>query len=311
MNVRQPTIFLDGMVPAPAGTSAPVNGNFPERSRIEQLLLERALQLFLAEVASEREHQIETIARHVQISLNALIDRQNRQLADLLNRQIEGQTTQGLDGLISQAEAHLDRLTERLEQRQRELEMERHCTIADILHIGRAWVLPHPERATPRLATMVSDASIERIAVDFVINYERSRGWQVESVEPENRGFDLISRRPHPEDPRTTIEVRFIEVKGRSGVGQIALTANEFKTAQRLKGDYWLYTVFNCGSRPELHLAQDPAKLGWEAVVQVEHYQIEPGKILAAGREPGESSRKAAWSLKSPPASPKTKKFDF
>ena len=70
-------------------------------------------------------------ARSVEISLNALIDRQNRQLADLLDRQIQGQTIQGLDGLISQAEAHLDRLNERLEQRLHELERERHCTIAD------------------------------------------------------------------------------------------------------------------------------------------------------------------------------------
>ena len=191
-----------------------------------------------------------------------------------LGDSIKGQTIQGLDGLISQAEAHLDRLNDRLEQRLLELERERHCTIADIVHIGRAWVLPHPERATPRLAPMVEDADIERIAVDFVIRHEESRGWQVESVESDNRGFDLISRRPHPEDSRTAIEVRFIEVKGRAGVGQIGLTVNEYKTAQRLKGDYWLYTVFNCGSQPELHMVQDPARLRWEIVVQVEHYQI-------------------------------------
>ncbi|MGZ3396521.1 MAG: DEAD/DEAH box helicase, partial [Isosphaeraceae bacterium] len=179
MTARQPTIFLDGMVPAPAGTPAPENGLCPERSEVERILLEQALQPFLAEMAGEREHQIETIRRHVEISLNALIDRQNRQLADLLDRQIQGQTIQGLDGLISQAEAHLDRLNERLERRLLELERERHCTIADIVHIGRAWVLPHPERATPRLAPMVEDADIERIAVEFVIRHEESRGWQV------------------------------------------------------------------------------------------------------------------------------------
>ena len=220
-------------------------------------------------------------------------------------------TIQGLDGLISQAEAHLDRLNDRLEQRLLELERERHCTIADIVHIGRAWVLPHPERATPRLAPIVEDADIERIAVEIVIRHEESRGWQVESVEAKNRGFDLISRRPHPEDPRTAIEVRFIEVKGRAGVGQIGLTANEYKTAQRLKGDYWLYTVFNCGSQPELHLVQDPARLGWEAVVQVEHYQIAPGKILAARSEQLTVNPGSSWSLKSPPASPRSKKFEF
>ncbi len=71
------------------------------------------------------------------------------------------------------------------------------------------------------------------------------------------------SRRSHAEDPKTFVEVRFIEVKGRARVGEIALTANEYKTAQRLEGDYWLYVVFNCASMPELSTIQDPARLGW------------------------------------------------
>jgi hypothetical protein len=47
--------------------------------------------------------------------------------------------------------------------------------------------------------------------------------------------------------------VPFIEVKGRAGVGVVALSENEYRTAQRLKADYWLYAVFNCGGRAELH----------------------------------------------------------
>jgi hypothetical protein len=141
-------------------------------------------------------------------------------------------------------------------------------------------VLPHPERTAPALAPMVRDDEIERIAVAFEIRHEEARGWQVESVEAQNRGFDLVSRRPHPEDPRTSIEVRFIEVKGRSGVGEIALTANEYQKARMLKADYWLYAVFNCGSTPVLHAIQDPARLGWQPVVTVEHYRIGPQAIL-------------------------------
>jgi len=281
--LRQPTIFLDGLVPALGGTVAP-DDHLPDRAAVEQFLLERALQPFLVEVAKDRERQNATIRRHVEISLNTLIDRQQRQLADFLNRQIEGQTIQGLDGLISQAESHLDRLNERLERRLRELEKERHCTIADITHLGRAWVLPHPERTSPTFAPMVQDAEIEKIAIRHVIAYEESRGWQVESVETENRGFDLISRRAHPEDPKTFIEVRFIEVKGRAGVGEIALTANEYKTSQRLKNDFWLYTVFNCSGDPTLHTIQDPARLGWKPVVRVEHYHLGPDVIQKAGR---------------------------
>ena len=188
-------------------------------------------------------------------------------------------TVPGLDGQIAQAENRLDELNNRLDARRRELEMEGYCTIADITHHGRAWVLPHPERSKPAMAAMRNDPEIERIAVDEVIRHERDRGWEVESVESENRGFDLISRRAHPEDPKTFIEVRFIEVKGRAGVGEVSLSENEFRTAQRLKDDFWLYVVFNCSTDPELHAIQDPATLGWQPVVQVAHYRVGADQI--------------------------------
>ena len=164
--------------------------------------------------------------------------------------------------------------------------MERHCTIADITHLGRAWVLPHPERHSAALAPMVRDDEIERIAVRAAREHEEARGWVVENVEAENRGFDLISRRPHPEDPKTFVEVRFIEVKGRAGVGEIALTRNEYQTAERLKADFWLYAVFNCGSTPELCTVQDPARLDWEPVVTVEHYRTTAQAVRRATETP-------------------------
>jgi|GEM_PF-4049701 len=40
---------------------------------------------------------------------------------------------------------------------------------------------------------MVNDQEIEKIAVKTVTEYEEARGWKVESVEDENREFDLIS----------------------------------------------------------------------------------------------------------------------
>ncbi|MFH1737979.1 MAG: DUF3883 domain-containing protein, partial [bacterium] len=88
-------------------------------------------------------------------------------------------------------------------------------------------------------------------------------------------------RRSHPEDPQTAIEVRFIEVKGRAAVGEIGLSSNEYKTAERLKKDYWLYTVFDCGSKPTVHIIQDPARLGWEPIIKVEHYRLGPEVVLS------------------------------
>jgi hypothetical protein len=254
--------------------------SLPDRHAVERFLYERALKPWAARSSEVRIHEVERVQRHVEISLNALIDRQQVQLGEFLNRQIAGQTVAGLDGLIAQAEQHLDELNTRREVRQRELELERHCSIADITHIGRAQVLPHPERTSPQLAPMISDPEIERIAIAAAIRYEEARGWIVESVEAENRGFDLISRRPHPEDAKTFIEVRFIEVKGRAGVGVIALSENEYRTAQRLKGDYWLYAAFNCAGTPELHTVQDPVRLGWKPVTTVEHYRVGASEIL-------------------------------
>lgn len=129
---------------------------------------------------------------------------------------------------------------------------------------------------------MVSDPEIEQIAVNAVIEFEESQGRQVESVEEQNRGFDLVSRRPHPEDPKTAMAVRFIEVKGRSHIGEVALTTNEYKTAERLKDDYWLYVVYNCDSDPEVHIVRNPARLGWKAITTVEHYACGAKRILSA-----------------------------
>ena len=99
-------------------------------------------------------------------------------------------------------------------------------------------VLPHPERQTPQIAPMVRDEEVEKLAVKIATEHEEARGFVVESVESENRGFDLISRRPHPEDPKTFVEVRFIEVKGRAGVGEIFLSANEYQGRGAAQGRF-------------------------------------------------------------------------
>jgi len=204
-----------------------------------------------------------------------------------------GDTTSGLAGLKALAEQHVEELDHRLGTRLKQLDMERLCTITDIDFMGQAWVLPHPERSKPEMAAMVSDPEIERIAVDEAIRYERSLGWEVTSVETEDRGYDLLSRKPHPSEPGAYIASRFIEVKGRAAVGEVGLSSNEFKTAQRLAGDYWLYVIFNCASKPELHTVQDPARLGWKQVVRVESYLVAPATILGSEttdeRRPGDT----------------------
>lgn len=280
LELKQPTYLLDLMA-APVGTAVPDQVVLDD-AIAERFVVAEALQPFLAEIVKDRTKEIETITRHMEISLNELIHRQQLRMAELYEQQADAQSTAPIAANIKQVEDRLDELNGRLERRTRELAQERHCTISDIRRVGVAWVLPHPERTSPDGAPFVRDDDIERVAIEAVIAHERARGWEVTSVEADNRGFDLISRHPHPEDPQTAIEVRFIEVKGRAAIGEVALTTNEYKTAQRLRKDYWLYVVFNCGATPEITIVQDPSTLSWEPLVKIEHYHLNAKTILDA-----------------------------
>jgi superfamily II DNA or RNA helicase len=281
LTVKQPTLFLD-LIPAPAGTRPPEGSRLPDGVEVERVLLDDALKVWLEATKLERAKEIQVVRDHVEISLNELINRAQVSCGDMQERlSASSEPMPGIQGLIAQAEQHVEDLNHRLENRLAQLDMERLCTIADIDFLGRAWALPHPDRAQPAVAPMVRDEEIEKRAVEEATRYEEARGWVVESVESENRGFDLISRLPHPHDSKTFTQVRFIEVKGRAGVGEVGLSSNEFKTAQRLAVDYWLYVVFNCAGKAELHPIQNPATLGWKPVVRVEQFLATPAAILA------------------------------
>jgi superfamily II DNA or RNA helicase len=275
LSIRQPTIFLD-LIPAPRGTQPPEHPtcSSPGMDQLKKKLWEDALQKFQAEISAARQKEITTIEQHVTISLNTIIDRENQKLIQMVESDTAVLT--GLEGRIKQSEDHLMALNARLEQRLAELKQEKQCTIDDVRHYGQVWVLPHPDRDDPDLLAMVSDVTIEKRAVAEAIRYERSLGRMVESVESENRGFDLISRSRDPLNP----QVRFIEVKGRANTGGIALTDNEYKTAERLKDDYWLYVVYNCATAPELHRVKDPTRMDWVSRIRIEHFLVNTESIL-------------------------------
>jgi superfamily II DNA or RNA helicase len=280
-SIRQPTIFLD-LISAPVNIEVPNGHGLPEREEIEQVLWNNTLQSFQLEVTMQRKKEIATISRHVEISLNTIIDREQNKLGELLMQKEAGSKEFGLEGRIKQAEDHILSLTDRLEQRRSELQHEQFCTIDDIRHYGQAWVLPHPERTAPDIAPMVRDEEIEHTAIEKAIENEHARGWQVESVESENRGFDLISRSPDSINQK----VRFIEVKGRARSGPVALSDNEYKTAERLRDDYWLYVVYNCATEtPEIHTILDPVRMEWEQRVRVEHYLVSADEIMSHEEE--------------------------
>jgi len=98
--------------------------------------------------------------------------------------------------------------------------------------------------------------------------YEQARGWEVEDVSAEERGYDLLSRGPGG-------EVRYVEVKGRAGVGAVELSENEWLKAEQLGEAYWLYIVTGALQAPALHLVQDPAhRLPREEVIPQVRYRV-------------------------------------
>ena len=274
MRLRQPTVLLDV---APAVGARPPAVEVPGRPEVERFLLEGALEAFEGEVREERTRELETIAAHVEVALGALIDAQQVKVNELFLRQQEGEE---VSLALQEAERRLEELNLRLERRRQELERQRRFTLADLVHLGSAWILPRPDRPSYATEGVVADPEVERIAVELALRYEREHGREPESVEAENRGFDLLSRDP------ATGRVRFIEVKGRAGTDPVALTANEFRTAERLGEDYWLYAVFDCRSAPRLLPVRDPARLAWEPVVRIEHYRASPDVLERVAGDP-------------------------
>jgi hypothetical protein len=41
-----------------------------------------------------------------------------------------------------------------------------------------------------------------------------------------------------------------------------------------------LYVEFNCALPPEVYTIQHPVRLGWEALIKIEHYHVAADKIL-------------------------------
>ncbi len=111
MTVREPTIFLD-LVLRRKGTEVPCGDGLPDRQAAELVLVEKALDPLLAQVAAERLRETETISRHLELSLNTLIDRQNFRMAALFE---QSQTNPTLfEANKKQIEDRLDELNGRL-----------------------------------------------------------------------------------------------------------------------------------------------------------------------------------------------------
>lgn len=242
-------------IPEAAQRLAVTAGGHAERARA--FLLERVGRT----LAVERQQALHATIPERGAFLQRGFDYQAAELAAIRVRQTE-KTRAGNKG----AEAELARV----KQQQRTLVQRRQQAIAvlrrepeliapqDVTFIAHALVVPShdPEERQQHAA------QTEEVAMALAWAYEESTGAIVQDVHtPElaraaglsdNPGFDLLSIRPDGEK-------RTIEVKGRAGVGEVEISANEWGRACNMRDQYWLYAVFDCATpNPRLARVCDP-----------------------------------------------------
>jgi superfamily II DNA or RNA helicase len=160
------------------------------------------------------------------------------------------------------AQKKVRELQERYKTKQTELDYLKIVRPGRVIYLGTALVHPASAIVTD-CQQMRNDPEVEAFAMQWVMNYERERGWQPYDIsqERDGSGFDIRSIKPaDPETGKST--VRRIEVKGRAQLNQpVSLTVNEWRKAQQLGDSYWLYIVWGCKTpHPQLLTIQNPAK---------------------------------------------------
>ena len=251
--------------------------------------LDHVLDPYLEELQGRRIEETDTIRDYLRRSFDVLIARAQGRLMEY-----EQKAAQGMDMnlRIQEERRHLEDLRRRQATRLAETERAAVLSLGAPQVVGVAAVVPAeaPAAGRPSRVGMRRSDAVEAAAMAHAMDYERSRGWEVEDVSAEARGYDLLSRGPNG-------QVRYIEVKGRAGVGAVELSANEWLKAEQLGENYWLYIVTEALKSPALHRVQDPAhRLSREEVVPQVRYRVAHegwGRVAeAAVRYEASSNRK-------------------
>jgi hypothetical protein len=226
----------------------------------------------LIELQARRSQEAAIVRDYLRQSFDMLIARSQGKLIEYEQRALAG-ADMGLS--IQEERRHLDDLLRRQVTRLAEAERAAVLSLGAPKVLGVAAVLPVPEvplagpgDKVPAGSGMRRSDPVETAAMAHAEGYERARGWSVEDVHELNLGYDLRSTGPDG-------AVRYIEVKGRAGVGAVELSENEWLKAEQLGEEYWLYIVTDALSAPELFLLQNPrARLDPKMVVERVRYRV-------------------------------------
>ena len=231
------------------------------------------MEKYLEEIRQERLRQSHIKEKYGVQSLKILINQLDNDILVLLGRQERGENVDlALRNKIERKKEY-ERNLKKLIQ---DIEKEKTLSIVTPRFVGILRI----KSQNPQDKSMVSDSDIEKIGMDFVMDYERQSGRTPEDVSAQNLGFDIRSQ-----DKSKSGTTRYIEVKTRANRGEVALTQNEWFKARRFGSEYYLYVVYQASSIPELYIIQNPAEsiLPKEKIETV-RYIMSPELIMEKGR---------------------------
>ena len=169
----------------------------------------------LDEVKTDKEQLVQKTMDAVKARLTKEIGYWDNRAYELKLQEEAGKQMASLNA--AQARQRADELTERLEKRMEELELERRISPMSPVVIGGALVIPQSllnisdaETPAPIEVSQADRERIDKLAVAAVMEAERRLGREPEEKPHENPGYDIESR-----DPNTN-QLLFIEVKGKS-----------------------------------------------------------------------------------------------
>jgi hypothetical protein len=224
---------------------------------LETLALNHAVQQLVPEHYQEVKGRRE---RHADKVLNAVHERLVKEISYWQDRylKLSDDMKAGKQPRMQpeMARRRVDELTERLNQRSRELEAMKQVVSSTPVVIGGALVIPQELLASRKGETQFSvdaqaRARIERVAMQAVMDAERAMGHQVFDVSEQKCGWDMTARPPANTDG-SILPDRHIEIKGRAkGQSTITVSRNEIIYSLNQADKFWLAIVIVDGDSYE------------------------------------------------------------
>lgn len=254
----EPRIIVDA-IPDPQKEGTP--GEDPS-TLLQDWIETEHLDSYLDEVTVERMREIEIRRKYAMRSLDHLIRESGKRLFQHKAKERSGEN---MRLAITNEERNQQHLLER--KRLLEVELSQAAALypepATLIALAHATPAKSPEQTIPNEDDPEVRKKVELAAMRVATEFEKSEGRTPVDVSSQNLGYDIQS------------EPRWIEVKGRAGVGPIVLTPNEWITARRNPERFFLYIVTNALTQPELTVIQDPAsKLSPSEEVTVTRYIV-------------------------------------